>query len=147
MQMKIIAKNRRARYDYEILGAVEAGIILTGQEVKSCRLGHINLSGSYVSFLNGKPVLKSAKISPYVHASGLGDYNPGQDRILLLKKSEARRLQSALDEKGMSVVPLEVKAGRHIKIVLGLGRGKKRYDKRQKIREREIERKLKKGEY
>lgn len=144
--MKIVAKNRRASYDYEILDKVEAGIILTGQEAKSCRQGHVNLSGSYVSFLGGKPILKSAKISPYSHASGLENYDPGQDRKLLLKKSEAEKLQSALDEQGVTIIPLEVRAGKHIKVLLGLGKGKKRFDKRQKIRERDQKRKLKKGE-
>ncbi len=144
--MKTVAKNRRAKYDYQITDTVEAGIVLTGQEVKSCRNGNVNLSGSYVSFLEDKPVLKGAKISPYSHASNLENYNPGRDRPLLLKKSEASRLQSALDEKGVSLVPLEVKAGKFIKVVLGLGKGKKRHDKREKIREREQRRRLKRGE-
>jgi len=144
--MKVIAQNRRARYDYEILDTLEAGIMLTGQEVKSCRKGHVNLAGAYVSFLESKPVLKSAKISPYAYASGLENYNPGQDRKLLIKKSDSKRLQSALQEKGVTIIPLEVRAGKYIKVLLGLGKGKKRHDKRQKIRERDQERKLKRGE-
>ena len=144
--MKIVTRNRRAGYDYEIVDRIEAGVILTGQEVKSCRLGHVNLSGSYVSFLGGKPILKSAKISPYPHASGLENYDPGRDRESLLKKSESAKLQSALDEQGVTIIPLEVRAGKHIKVLLGLGKGKKRYDKRQKIKERDQKRKLKKGE-
>lgn len=144
--MKVVAKNRRARYDYEITDTVESGVVLTGQEVKSCRNGHINLAGAYVSFLDGKAVLKNASITPYRFASGLENYNPNRDRPLLLSKRDIARLQSALDEKGVSLVPLEVRAGKYIKILLGLGRGQKRYDKRQKIRDKDMKRKLKRGE-
>lgn len=143
--MKIVAQNRRARYDFEILETTEAGMMLTGQEVKSCRMGHINLAGAYVSFLSGKPILKNAKISPYPFASGLKDYVPDRDRELLLKRSELKKLISKAEEKGMTVVPLEIRAGKHIKVLLGVGRGKKRHDKREKIKEKDIERKLKQG--
>ncbi|MCF7844456.1 MAG: SsrA-binding protein SmpB [Kiritimatiellales bacterium] len=143
--MKVVAKNRRAGYDYEIVDTVEAGIMLTGQEVKSCRASHVNLAGAYVSFLGGKAVLKSMKISPYAYASGLESYDPGQDRKLLLKKVDVRRLQSALNEKGITLVPLEVRAGKYIKVLLGLGKGKKRHDKRQTIKSRDQERRLKQG--
>lgn len=144
--MKIVAKNKRARYDYEIVDTVEAGIVLTGQEVKSCRDGHINLAGSYVSLLSGRPVLKNSSIAPYAHANNLENYEPGRDRQLLMKKAEIAKLESKLAEQGVSLVPLEVKAGRTIKIVLGLGRGQKRLDKRQRIKERDMKRKLKQGE-
>jgi SsrA-binding protein len=144
--MKIVAQNRRARYDYEITDTVEAGIILTGQEVKSCRMGHISLAGAYVSFFKEKPILKEAKISPYPFASGLENYEPGHERELLLEKAEVKKLLSASQEKGVAIIPLEVRAGKHIKIVLGLGKGRKRHDKRQKIKEREQGKKLKKGE-
>ncbi|KKU20082.1 MAG: SsrA-binding protein [Candidatus Saccharibacteria bacterium GW2011_GWA2_46_10] len=143
--MKIVSKNRRARFDYEVTDTLEAGIILTGQEVKSCRAGHCDLSGSYVSFISGKPVLKAMKISPYKFASGLEGYDPGHDRVLLLKKTEFNKIKSSLDEKGSSLIPLEVRAGKYIKVLLGFGRGRKRYDKRQRIRERETERKLREG--
>jgi len=145
--IKVVAKNRRARYDYEIVDTVEAGIILTGQEVKSCRLGNINLSGAYVTFFEGEsPVLKNTTIAKYVYASNVTDYDPNRDRQLLLHKAEFAKLRGALTEKGVSLIPLEVKAGRHIKIVLGLGKGRKRLDKRHRIKEREQERSLKKGE-
>ena len=144
--MKVVAQNRRARYDYEIVDTVEAGIILSGQEVKSCRQGNINLAGSYVSFLDGKPVLKNAKIAPYKFASGLENYEPAQDRRLLLKSAEVKKLQAAIEEKGVTVVPLEVRSGRFLKILLGVGRGRKRFDKRQKIKEKDIKKKLRRGE-
>jgi SsrA-binding protein len=143
---KIVSKNRRARYDYEIIDTVEAGIMLTGQEVKSCRGGNISLAGSYVSMVGGKPVLKSASIAPYKFASNLESYNTGRDRQLLLKKKEMQRIESSLAEKGVSLIPLEVRSGKYIKILLGLGKGQKRIDKRRKIKEKDIKRKLKKGE-
>lgn len=144
--MKVVASNRRARYDYEVFDTLEAGLVLTGQEVKSCRAGHVNLAGAYISFLSGAPVLKAAKIAPYAFASGLESYDPGRDRPLLLQKRDVERLRGAVSEKGVSVVPLEVRAGRYIKVLLGFGRGKSRHDKRQKIRERDVGKKLRRGE-
>jgi SsrA-binding protein len=144
--MKIVARNQRARFDYEILETVEAGIILTGQEVKSARGGHMQLSGAYVSFLRGKPVLKKAKIQPYKFASGLEGYDIERDRELLLKKNESERLAGKAQERGMSILPLEVRSARTIKVLLGLGRGRKKEDKRQRIREREVMRQLRRGD-
>ena len=144
--MKVVARNQRARFDYEILETIEAGIILTGQEVKSARGGHISLAGAYVSFLSDKPVLKNAKIQPYKYASDLAGYEPDRDRELLLRKRECDRLMGSATEKGMSIIPLEVRSGRTVKILLGLGRGRKKADKRQRIREREVERHLRRGE-
>lgn len=138
--MKIVGKHRRAHFEYDILETIEAGIVLTGQEVKSVRLGHVQLAGSYVSFLGGRPILKHAKISPYPCAGPLPSYDPGRDRALLLRSSELQRLETSVQEKGMAIVPLELRAGRFIKVLLGLGRGRKRHDKRQRIRERETER-------
>ncbi len=143
--MKVVAQNRRARFDYEITDTVEAGLILTGQEVKSCRLGHVNLSGAYVSFLAGKAVLKHAKVSPYPFAGPLPDYNPDRDRALLLGAHEAAKLAGLSAEKGVALIPLEVRAGRYIKVLLGIGRGRKTLDKRQRIRERDMEKKLRAG--
>ncbi|MDO8648586.1 MAG: SsrA-binding protein SmpB [Candidatus Peregrinibacteria bacterium] len=143
--MKVVAQNRRARFDYEILDTVEAGIILTGPEVKSCRMGHADLSGAYVSFTNGKPMVKHMKIAPYQYASPVANAEPDRDRQLLLKKGEWERLAAAANEKGISIIPLEVRAGKFIKLVLGAGRGRKRLDKRHRIREREIGRRLREG--
>ena len=143
--MKVVAQSRRARFDYEILETVEAGIILTGQEVKSCRLGQVNLAGAFVSFFGGKPLIKHMKISVYKYAGPLPSYDPEQDRMLLLKKNESLKIASATAEKGMTVVPLEVHAGKFIKVLLGVCRGRKTLDKRARIREREIERRMKMG--
>lgn len=142
--MKIVGQNRRARYDYEIQDTLEAGIVLTGAEVKSARGGHVQLQGAYVSFLNGQPVLKNAGIAPYAFARAEG-YDPKRDRPLLLKKSEIERLEAAAHEKGVSIIPLDMRAGRTLKVTIGIGRGRKRIDKRQRIKERETSRRMREG--
>lgn len=140
--MKTVAQNRRARFDYDIAETIEAGIQLTGPEVKSCRAGQVNLSGAYVSFLGGKPVLKQMKISHYAYARKDDQLEPDRDRELLLKSAELGRIEALQNEKGTAIIPLEVRAGRFIKVLLGVGRGRKRLDKRQKIKERSIEKRL-----
>lgn len=139
-----MAKNSRARFDYEILETVEAGLILSGPEVKSCRQGKVHIAGSYVSMRGADVVLRSATIAAYPFAQ-LEGYNPTQDRVLLLRKSEGEKMKRALQEKGVAVIPLEVRAGKFIKIVLGFGRGRKRHDKRHRIRDRETLRRLQQG--
>lgn len=143
--MKAVAQNRRARYDYQILETLEAGMMLTGPEVKSCRRGHINLAGSYVSFLHGKPILKNVSIAKYSYSGPSIPHEELRDRPLLIKKYELAKLERASEEKGMAIIPLEVRAGKFIKILLGLARGRKKLDKRQAIRERETKRKLREG--
>ncbi len=143
--MKVVAQNRRARFDYDILETVETGMILTGPEVKSCRKGHINLAGAYVSFLNGKPILKGAGVSKYTFTGPDVLHDEHRDRQLLLKKSELGKLQRATEEKGMTLIPLEVRAGKYIKLLIGVCRGRKKMDKRQAIKTREIGRRLREG--
>lgn len=143
--MKVVAHNRKATFDYEVLETLEAGLQLTGQEVKSCRQGQVSLAGSYVSFVGGSPVLKQAKISPYKYAGDLKEYDPGRDRPLLLTKAQALKLDAAQSEKGISIIPLEVLAGKFIKLKIAVGRGRKRLDKRQKIKEREMGRRMRQG--
>jgi len=143
--MKVTAQNRRARFDYEILETVEAGMILTGQEVKSCRLGHASLAGAYVSFRGEKPILKQMKISAYPAAGPLPDYEEMRDRELLLSAKDRTRLESSVEEKGITLLPMELRAGKYIKILLGLGKGKRTIDKRQAIKKRDIEREMRKG--
>ena len=143
--MKLVAQNRRARYDYEILETMETGIILTGPEVKSCRRGHINLMGSYVSFLGGNATLKGAGISKYAFSGPDVAHEEHRDRLLLLKKTELGKLQRATEEKGMTLIPLEVRSGKYIKLLIGVCRGKKKTDKRQAIKERETGRRLREG--
>jgi SsrA-binding protein len=143
--MRVVAQNRRARFDYDILETVEAGILLTGPEVKSCRNGHVSLAGAYVSFRSGKPVLKNAAISRYRFAANV-PHEERCDRQLLLNGREIRKLEARSEEKGVTILPLEVRVGRFVKILIGVGRGRKKIDKRQRIKEREVTRKLRAGE-
>lgn len=143
--MRVVAQNRRARFDFDIQDTVEAGLLLTGAEAKSCREGHVNLSGSYVSFQSGKPVLRNASIARYRFAANM-PHEEHRDRPLLLKGNQIRKLQTKAEEKGIAVVPLEVRVGKFVKVLLGIGRGRRKIDKRQRIKEREVERKLKSGQ-
>lgn len=145
--VKTVAKNRRARFDYQIQETLEAGIVLTGQEVKSCRLGNVSLAGSYVTLRSGTPILKNATITPYAYASGLQNYDPRHDRILLLRKNELLRLEAAQAEKGRTIIPLEIRTGRFVKIILALAKGRTTIDKRHRIRERETDRRLRRGDH
>lgn len=138
--METVAKNRRATFEYDVLETFEAGIRLLGWEAKACRMKLADLSGAYVSFVSGEPVLKKMTIRPYPFASGLVPEDATRDRPLLLKKKELDRLRTASDEKGMAIIPLEVKAGKFIKVTLALGKGQKQFDKRQKIKERDSKR-------
>lgn len=145
--MKVVAENRRARFDFEILETVEAGIMLTGPEAKSCRAGHVNLAGAYVSFREGNAVLKNASIAAYPFAAHV-PHEERRDRTMLLKAAELKKLTVRAEEKGLTVIPLALHVGRFVKVLLGIGRGRKKTDKRQRIREREVARKLKQtGDY
>lgn len=141
--MKAVAQNRRARFEYELIDTFEAGMHLLGWEAKACRMKLADLSGAYVSFHGGKPMLKKMTIRPAPFMSGIDPAETTRDRLLLLHAKELATLQAAADEKGMTIVPLEVKAGRHVKIVIAIGRGRKRFDKRQKIKERESKKRAK----
>lgn len=143
--MKVVAKNRRATFDYEILETVEAGLMLTGQEVKSCRMGHCDLKGAYVSFQTSVPQIKQMTIRAYPQAGPLPDYQPSRERPLLLGKQDIGRLAAASNEKGLTVIPLEVRCGRYVKVLLGVARGRKKFDKRQKIKERDVAKRVRKG--
>ena len=134
--MKVVAKNKKARFDYEILEEIEAGILLTGQEVKSAREGNMDLKGAYVSMMSGSPVLKNATIQPYRFASNLGDYDPGRDRELLVHKKQSARLFGLAEDR----------SGRTIKVLIGAGRGRKKIDKRNRIKERDIEKRMRRGD-
>lgn len=144
--MKTVAQNRRARFDLDIIETVTAGIALTGQEVKSCRLGQASLMGSYVSFLHGTPVLKNVNIPRYRYSSPVEGYDPMRDRRLLLSKKDISRLEALTQERGMALVPLAMTAGTFVKLELGIGRGRKNIDKRQRIRERETDRRMRRGD-
>lgn len=139
--MKIYSENKKAHYDYEIIEKYEAGLVLQGQEVKSIRTGHINLAGSYVVMHGGQPVLIGAKVPAYQPKNTPEDYNPEQQRKLLLSKKEIDYLAGRANEKGFSLIPLKVydNNGR-IKLEFGVARGKKNFDKKEKIKKRDVER-------
>ncbi len=140
--LKLIASNRKARFLYEILDRVEAGIALRGPEVKSLRAGRANLADSYAHVRRGELFLVNAHISPYEEA-GRENKDPRRERKLLLHRSEIARLSGEVTERGLTLIPLSLyfKDGR-VKVELALVRGKKVYDKREAIRRREEDREV-----
>lgn len=139
--MKIYSENKKGIFDYNILEKFEAGLVLFGQEVKSIKTGHINLAGTYVTFNYGEPFLVGVKIPPYQPNNAGADYNEERQRKLLLNKKEINYLMGRSKEKGFSLIPLKIyeNSGR-IKLEFGLARGKKKYDKKEKIKKRDIDR-------
>ncbi len=141
--MKIFAENRKAHFNYAILEKFEAGIVLIGTEVKSIKLGRIDLAGSYVVLKNGELFLIGAKIPPYQPKNAPADYNPERPRKLLLNKKEINYLIGKAQERGSALIPLKVYANNaKIKCEFGIGKGKKKYDKRETIKKREAEREI-----
>ena len=141
-ERKTIARNRRARFEYEVLERVEAGIALVGPEVKSLRAGKASLAEAYAVVRRGEVVLRNMHIAPYEQA-GRENPDPIRDRVLLLHRAEIHRLAGQVQERGRTLVPLELyfKNGR-AKVELGLVRGKRSHDKRETIRRRETDREL-----
>lgn len=136
--MKVLAKNRRAGYDYQLGEKLVAGLVLSGGEVKSVRAGHASLKGSYIMLRNGEAWLHGAHVTPYQVTKQTTD--PTRTRKLLLHRRQLEQLERAKSD-GFSPVPVALIAdGPFIKLELSLGRGKKRYDKRQTIKEREAAR-------
>ncbi len=141
---KVIAENRRARHDFEILEVYKAGIALSGSEVKSVRLGKVNLKDSFARAENGELWLWGMHISPYEKARAEAD--PTRKRKLLLKAGELKKLVGMASQKGFALIPLKIYFDRDwAKIDLGYGRAKKLFDKRESIKEREIRREMEKG--
>jgi SsrA-binding protein len=140
--IKIIAENRKARHDYIIVDQYEAGLVLTGTEVQSLRLGKVNLKDSYARVKNGEVFLYQVHISPYPFAY-YNNHDPLRVRKLLLHKREILRLYAKANEQGHTLVPLKIyfKAGK-AKITLALAKGKRAFDKRQSIRDREQKREM-----
>ena len=140
--IKIIAKNRKARFNFEILESFEAGLELKGTEVKSIRQSKINISDGYASIDNGEVFLKQAHISPYEQGN-IFNVDPIRPRKLLLHKKEIARLIGETTQKGYTLVPLSVylKRGK-VKIELGLARGKKLHDKRQDLAKKDADRRI-----
>jgi SsrA-binding protein len=135
-------ENRRARYEYHILESLEAGLVLTGSEVKSIRAGGASLTEAYARLRDGEAWLMGMHVPPYRQGS-FSNTEPTRPRKLLMHKAEIVRLQSRVAEKGLTIVPLRLYFTRGIaKIQLGLARGKKSWDKRAAIAKRDVEREI-----
>jgi SsrA-binding protein len=143
----LLSENRKASFDYQILETFQAGLVLTGPEVKSARNGQINLKGAYVIInADSEAYLEKSYIAPYKPARSVQNkYNPNRSRKLLLTKKEINYLLGKQNEKTVSLVPLSIHLERNlIKIKIAVARGKKKYDKRESIKKREFERKKQK---
>lgn len=138
-----IAENRRARFDYEPLEKFEAGIVLDGFEVKSAKLGRLNLSGSYGLIRGGEAYLFNASIQPFSGANVPPGYDPDRDRKLLLTKEQIRSLAGKLEEKRLSLIPFRAFVTRNlVKVDIALARSKRSEDKRESIKKRETDREM-----
>ncbi|HEX4013381.1 MAG TPA: SsrA-binding protein SmpB [Candidatus Cybelea sp.] len=138
----MLLENRRARYEYHIMESVEAGLVLNGTEVKSIRAGGASLTEAYARFRDGEAWLMGMHVPPYKQGS-FSNAEPNRPRKLLLHKEEIARLQSRVGEKGLTVVPLRLYFTRGIaKVMLGVARGKKLWDKRADAAKRDVEREI-----
>jgi SsrA-binding protein len=138
--VKVVATNRRARHEYEILETFECGMALQGYEVKSIRDGRVNIADGFAAFRENEVFIENMHITPYSHGD-LRVIDPLRVRKLLLKRKEINYLHGRVKERGFSVIPLKLYfKGAHVKLEVGLGRGKKLYDKRHDIAKRDAER-------
>ena len=139
-----LATNNRARYDYDIKETFDAGLVLEGREVKSVKAGNVSLNGSYVTVNTNGAHLLNCHIGPYKYAPS-EDYNPTKTRSVLLHKKEINSLLGK--EKGLTIIPLEIYATKRglVKLKLGIGRGRKKLDKREYIKKRDTEREIRRS--
>ncbi|KKT82775.1 MAG: SsrA-binding protein [Candidatus Yanofskybacteria bacterium RIFCSPHIGHO2_02_FULL_44_12b] len=144
--MSEYANNPKANFDYEILETIEAGIVLTGQEVKSIKNGMASIRGSYVKIINEEPFLIGSAIPPYQAANAPPDYEPQRSRKLLMSKRQIASLIGTSKAHGLTLVPLKLygKKG-FVKLLVGVARGKKKYDKRETIKKKDIARAKQRG--
>ncbi len=142
MEVKTVATNRKARFEYQLLETFEAGLVLKGTEIKSVRRGQISLQEAYVRTDGKEAWLVGAHIAPYEHASAF-QHDPDREKKLLLNKREIRELYDALRIKGLTIIPVRVylKGGR-AKVEIAIAKGKKKYDKREAIKKRDFEREV-----
>ena len=144
--MKIVAKNKKAYFNYEILEKFEAGISLIGQEVKSIKMGKMSLIGAYVVLRNKEVFLIGAKVPAYQPKNAPKDYNPQRTRKLLLRRSEIKYLIGKSRQKGLTMIPLMTYTRKgKIKIEFALAKGKRKIDKRETIKKREAEREIRRA--
>jgi SsrA-binding protein len=142
-RIKVVSDNRQARFLYEILDTYEAGIELRGTEVKSIRAGKVNLRDGYALIRNGEVWLTNVHISPYEVSGQYFNHEPRRDRKLLLHRKEINKLIGLLQEKGLTLVPLKMYLkGDWVKVLLGVGKGKKLHDKRETVKRREDQREM-----
>lgn len=142
MNTKLIAKNPVAYHNYNIENKIEAGIVLSGTEIKSIRNGKVNLKDSYANIKNGEVFIYGMHISPYEHGN-IFNKNPLRDRKLLLNRKEINKLIGLVQQKGYTLVPINLYfKGSLVKLELGIGKGKKLYDKRQDLAKKEAQRQI-----
>ncbi len=142
---KLIAKNPTAKHNYTIIDTLETGIVLTGTEIKSIRAGKVNLKDSYATIKNGEVFVSSMHISPYEHGN-IFNKDPLRDRKLLLNKREINKLVGLINQKGYTLVPVSLYfKGSLVKLELGIGKGKKLYDKREDIAKKDAEMKIRRA--
>ena len=140
--IKSVAKNRRARHEYFVIESIEVGIVLRGTEVKSIRAGKVNLQDSYATVESDELFLHNLHVSPFEKGS-IHNHDPLRVRKLLARKKEIRKLGEKVNEKGLTLIPLELYfLNQHLKIELGICKGKKTYDKRQSLKKREMGREI-----
>ena len=145
--IKIVVKNRKARFEYEILDRYEAGIVLNGSEVKSIRQGKCNLAEAYIAIENDEAFIRGMHISPYEQASSF-NLDPDRKRKLLLHKREILQLKARIQQDGLTIVPLSVYfKNSRVKVEIAVAKGKKLYDKRESIKRREQNREISRGLY
>ena len=139
----LIAKNPTAYHNYTITDTMEAGIVLTGTEIKAIRTGKVNLKDTYAGIKQGEAFIYGMHISPYDHGN-IFNQDPLRDRKLLLNKRELNKLTGLIQQKGVSLIPIKLYfKGSLVKLELGIGKGKKLYDKRQDIAKKDAERRMK----
>lgn len=144
--IQIIASNRKARFDYNVLDTFEAGIVLHGSEVKVLRLGHLQIADAYARVINGELWLDGVHIPPYAFAHGVGAHDPDRARKLLMKSGEITKIGARIAQERLSLVPLSFyfKDGR-VKVELGLAQGRRKGDKRNAMAERDTQREMQKA--
>jgi SsrA-binding protein len=142
---KVVASNRRARHDYEVLDTFEAGIVLKGSEVKSLRAGQVQLKDAFAVIQGGELWLEHLHIAPYTHAS-VDAHAPERRRKLLLHRRQIDRLTGKINEQGLTLVPLQIYFTHGLaKVEIALAKGRRTYDKRKKLAEREHQREMDRG--
>ena len=144
--MKLMAENKRARFEYELLDSYEAGIVLTGDEIKSVRLGHLSLVDTYAYIKNDECFLRNSYIKEYSNSFDAGRYGDTsrRDRKLLLHKDEILKIKKKIETEHLTLVPTKAYfEGSNLKVEICVARGKKLYDKRETIKKRDLDRRLK----